>query len=477
MRNPLSALAESVLQSTTTAAGQFTLPNWLVNSLVALTGDDAKPIKEPGWVDENVLRRAIALYRAANARSASPTAIGWQFTPNGLQAIQVLSPPADSAQELVLEELGRRLASVTMNHPRLAPVLERAMRQGYPYLAARIDEGFQSLTRRFDLPLPPQRALQIGEQVISALEFAHYRDILHGAFDLHDVFVNERAQVSLLGVGVEQLRQQLGAPGAALVSPLLPPEVASGARLPDKRTDVFAMGALLYVLLTDRVPAAGQPIDLSQSLPDVPVALDAVMTKALAEDPDRRYPSLTEMYHDLRVALRARRAVARPSTPAQRSIAPSPARTASPVSAQRAVPSPAATATPDGFPESVAMPLIDISVLEQPLEMPEIAAVATIEIPPAPEMPKIDWVTLLQPVDLSGLGGPASDLSYASAETLAPDPLVAAIMAVEATEGMQKSRQHPARKPAGSPQPTDQPAAAPASQPKAPTKPRRVRRK
>lgn len=481
MKNPLTALAESLLHNTTTASGESTLPGWLIAPLAIMADQEIAPSKPSGWVDENVVRKAIALYRAASARSASPAAVGWQFSPDGLQAVQVLPPPADSVQGLAFEELGRRLASVTMNHPRLAPVLERAMRQGYPFLAARIGEGFQSLTRRLDLPLPPQQALQISEQVMSALEFAHYRGLLHGAFDLHDVFVNERGQVSLLGVGVEQLRESLGAPGVALVSSLLPPEIASGAQPPDKRTDVFAMGALLYVLLTGRVPAAGQQIELSQSLPDVPAAVDGLMTRALAVDPDQRYPSLTEMYSDLRVALRARRAVPRPSTPAQRSVAP--ARKASPSSTLRVVSPPAAVSLLDGFPEPMAMPVIDFSSLEQTLKMPEVAALTAIEIPPAPEMPKIDWATLLQPVDLSSLGGPASDLSYASTETLATDPLVAAMMAVKATESVQQSRQRATRRPpAAAPvaAPASQPVAAPASQPAAaparPAKPRRIRR-
>lgn len=74
-------------------------------------------------------------------------------------------------------------------------------------------------------------------------------------------------------------------------------------------------------------------------------------------------------------------------------------------------------------------------------------------------MPKIDWAEMLRPVDLSELGGdPASDLTYAYAETLAPDPLVAAAMAVTATEQAQQNRQRQMRRPAASVSP-------PASQP------------
>jgi hypothetical protein len=481
MKNPLTALAESLLHSTTTATGQSTLPDWLVTPLAMAAGQDTAASKEPGWVDENMVRKAIAIYRAASARSAGPAAMGWQFSPDGRQAIQVLPAPTDTLQQQAFTEFSRRIGSVTMNHPRLAPVLDAAMRQGYPFLAARIGASFQSLTRRFELPLPPQRALQIGEQAVSALEYAHYRDIFHGAFDLHDILVNEQGQISLLGVGVEQLRQRLGPPGVALITPLLPPEIEAGTQTPDKRTDVFAMGALLYILLTNRVPAAGQQITLSQTLPDVPAAVDAVLTKALAADPNDRYPSLVEMNRDLRVALRARRTVARPSTPAQRSVAPAPARrhaTSALSPNDETQPARPGSATPDGFPEPVVIPVIDISVLDLMHEMPQVTLPAALEFPLTSEIPKIDWTEMLRPVDLSELGGdPSSDLAYSYAETLAPDPLVAAAMAVTATEQAQQNRQRQMRRPAASAQPASQPATPPPSPRQTPAKPRRARRR
>lgn len=494
MKNPITALAESLLHNAVTPTGQSTLPDWLVTPLAMAAGQDMTAPKKAGWTDEDLLRKAIAIYRAASARSTDPAAVAWQFSADGQQAIQVLPAPTDNLQQQAFTELSRRIASATMNHPRLTPILEAAVRQGYPFLAARIGGGFQSLTRRFDLPLPPQQALQIGEQIMSALDYAHYRQIFHGAFDLHDVLVNEQGQVRLLGVGVEQLRQRLGAAGAALATPLLPPEVETGAQAPDMRTDVFAMGALLYVLLTGRVPAAGQPINLSETLPDVPVAIDAVLTRALAVDPNDRYPSLVEMNRDLRVALHGRRAVARPSTPPQRSADLAAARRHPHAIAARreAPPARSASPTPDGFPDLVAMPVIDTSVLEHVLEMPEVAELAPLEFPSIPEIPRIDWTEMLRPVDLSELGGPASDLVYAQAETLAPDPLVAAMMAVTATEQAQQNRQRQMRRmaegagrgqaagpaagqPAAGPEPTNQPAAPP-SPGQTPARPRRFRR-
>lgn len=493
MKSPFSGLAESVLKSTTAPSGRSTLPDWLVAPLAVLAGQDTTVTKEAGWADENVVRKAIALYRAASARGGGQAAASWQFSPNGRQAVQVLPPATDGLQEQMFMELSRRLESVTMNHPRLAPILEAAVQQGYPYLAARVGEGFEALTRRVGLPLEPAKALRVAEQVVSALEYAHYRNVIHGSFDLQDILLNEQGQASLLGVGVEQLRQRLGVTGVMLASPLLPPEVESGAQPADKRTDVFAMGALFYVLLTGRVPAAGQQIQLSQSIPGVPAALDAVMTKALAENPDERYPSLVEMNRDLSVALRAPRAVARPSTPAQRSLGPAPARTHQPSATSSrggapAIPAPARApgVLPDGFPEQLPMPAIDFSALEQALVMPEVAALVAIEIPPAPEIPRIDWAEMLQPVDLSAFAGSSGALTYPAIETLAPDPLVAAAMAVKATERSQQNRQRQTRQPADIPARTASvPASAeaapqvkpPPASTKPPAKPRRIRRR
>ena len=114
------------------------------------------------------------------------------------------------------------------------------------------------------------------------------------------------------------------------------------------------------------------------------------------------------------------------------------------------------------------MPEIDFSSLNQALEMPEVAEWVQIEIPPAPEIPQVDWAELLQLVDVSSFSSETISLPYAAAETLAPDPLVAAAMAVKATEQKQQSRQRAARQPAES-------APLP-SKAQSPAKPRRVRR-
>ncbi len=446
----LSSLAGALLNATIGSNGKSTLPDWLVTQLAVAAGSDSEQqAMDNGWIDDTLIRKAIGLYRAATARSSEPAAATWQFSANGLQAVQVLPPAEDSSHESAFLNLSRRVESVTLNHPRLAPVRQAAVQQGYPYLAARIGEGFQSLTRRFKLPLEdPRQAMRVVEQVSSALEYAHYRGMFHGSFDLHDILVNEQGQVRLLGVGLAQLRSRLNEHAAQIITPLLPPEVETGQEFPNASSDVFAVAALMYILLKGRVPAAGQQIALSQSIATVPAALDVVLTKALAENPAERYPSLVEMNRDLRVALRAPRAVTRPSKPAQPHAAPvASAASAGSVrrtAAKAAAPTP--SARPDGFPPQLPMPEIDFSALEQTLLMPEVEALVPVEIPKPPEIPRIDWMEMLKPVDLSQFAGETIALPYAAVETLAPDPLVAAAMAVTSTEQSIQNRQRAMRK-------------------------------
>ena len=219
-------------------------------------------------------------------------------------------------QRQALLKLESLVQSTTINHPRLAPVFQTAFSQGYPYVAARLGQSAEALTKRFGLPMDPEQALRMTQQVAEALEYAHHRGLIHGSLGLDDILVTDSGQLTVLGVGVEQLRHLLEPQGPANVSTLAPPEVVAGEEA-DARADVFAVGALLYILLTGKMPAVGKPVALSQDLPAVPPAVDAVLTKALAADPGDRYPDLFEMSRDLRMAIHSPRSSTKRMAPAK----------------------------------------------------------------------------------------------------------------------------------------------------------------
>ncbi len=391
MTGILSGLAANLLRMTTAPDGQSTLPAWIAASLALFAGVQPPQNPKPGSVDERLVWQAVTMYQAASGRRGpAQTPAAWQIGAEGTQAVQVLPQPQNELQRRVLLQLESLVQSTTINHPRLAPVFRTAFSQGYPYLAARLDQGAQALTKRFGLPVDPEQALRITQQVAEALEYAHHRGVIHGSLSLDDILVRDNGQLTVLGVGVEQLRNVLGAPSAAPATALTPPEVRAGGQA-DTRADVFAVGALLFVLLTGKMPTAGKAVTLSQELPVLPPALDAVLTKALASDPADRYADLFAMSHDLSMATRSPRAAVKPP-------ASPPGKTPrSAASRARAASQPAPAIS--GFPEPMPMPAIDMAIFDQPLQMPEIASAVATAMPAPPPVPTVDWDSLLQPAD------------------------------------------------------------------------------
>lgn len=411
MADPLSDLANVLLKITAGPSGASQLPGWMVNLLAGLSGKPASAA-HTAWASELLVRQAVALYQAASARRPGRPLPGeWLFSPDHSQAVHVLPALQAQNQQRELALLGRLVQSVTLNHPRLTPVLQVGVNQGYPFLAARIDQSFEALTKRMGLPVNPAKALRIAEQVLDGLEYAHFRGVFHGALRVEDILIDERGHLTVLGVGMAQLQQRLGASLVGAESPLVAPETAQGA-LVDARADVFAVAALLYVLLTGKAPRAGQTVAIARAAPELPPELDAILTKALATNPDDRYQTLLDFGRDLRRAVQSAR--------------PAPATGASLRPRKAAQTEPAAPAGPaiSGFPDPLPMPEVDLSSLEEAVRLVDHISWPVIEMPEPPSIPLVNWEELLQPVDVSSLSTWSMELPWKGDATL--DPLAAA---------------------------------------------------
>src|SRR5919199_1269626 len=202
---------------------------------------------------------------------------------------------------------------------------------GQPYIVMELVSG-RTLGELLAGPgLSLRRAVEVAREVAEALSEAHRRQIVHRDVKPSNVIINERGEVKVLDFGLakqldEELAQASGPDAQTWLSartrsdvvigtPLyLSPEQARGARV-DGRSDLFALGALLYECVTGRPAFSGSnvieigaqvlhfdPPPPSKFNPAVPRALDRVVMKALAKRPEDRYQNADEFIAALREA-------------------------------------------------------------------------------------------------------------------------------------------------------------------------------
>src|SRR3954465_8886747 len=178
-------------------------------------------------------------------------------------------------------------------------------------------ENLGQLLRR-EGPLPPVRALAALTQVAEALDFAHSRNILHRDVKPANVMVEPGDVMTLTDFGIARAGEasHLTATQMVIGTPeYMSPEQARGDPI-DKRSDLYALGVLMYETLGGRPPftAASTPSllymhvhepppPLHQLRPDLPRALSDVVSKALAKDPADRFQSGQEVVSAARAAL------------------------------------------------------------------------------------------------------------------------------------------------------------------------------
>nr|HEX4317756.1 serine/threonine-protein kinase [Kofleriaceae bacterium] len=220
-------------------------------------------------------------------------------------------------------------AAGRMTHPNCAGVIDVGLDGDAPYLVMELVAGRTLREVMLDAPVAPARAVALGRQVLAGLAHAHARGVVHRDVKPENVVVaadplGEHA--TLVDFGLAKVAGASGSPALSLDMAIGTPSYMSPEQtlgLPvDARSDVYAMGVLLFELLADRKPFAAAtsfetmrlhreaPVpELAEVAPErgVPVELEAVVRGALAKDPAARYASAVELalaFDDALVAAR-----------------------------------------------------------------------------------------------------------------------------------------------------------------------------
>jgi hypothetical protein len=200
-----------------------------------------------------------------------------------------------------LSEQARLVASV--DAPGIAQLLDSGEQGGVAFLVREHVVGTSARERlREGDPLPPAEAARIGEAVLDALAPAHDAGVLHLHLGLDDVLLEAdgRVRVTDLGIGPAVAASRPPAEALRLLGGAGPaPEQVRGD-LADARADLYAVGALLFELLTGEPPRGRR--EPRRVRATVPRALDRLVARALSPEPDDRYASAPAFASALRAA-------------------------------------------------------------------------------------------------------------------------------------------------------------------------------
>jgi serine/threonine protein kinase len=183
-----------------------------------------------------------------------------------------------------------------------------------PYIVLEYVAG-ESLSRILsrEKKLPPAKALQLAEEIATALDYAHEQGVVHRDIKPANILITADGHAKIADLGIAKLNlAQFTLPGHVLGTPAyMAPEQLSGEGV-DGRSDLFSLGVILYAMVTGHSPFHGnsattvcfkvvnrEPIPASALDLELPRALDAVISRAIAKDPNARYQRGSDFAADL----------------------------------------------------------------------------------------------------------------------------------------------------------------------------------
>ncbi len=247
-----------------------------------------------------------ASYRAVDCQTGGPVVVK-------IPSLALIGDPATFSRYQRELEIGQRL-----EHPRIQNLITSGqLHGGAPYMVLEFVEGrsFRSYLAEH-APLPVDEAVRLAAQLAETLDYCHQRGVVHRDLKPENLLLTPAGDVVVLDFGIallqgarrltfSRLSNSVGTPD------YMAPEQASGER-GDTRTDVYAVGVLLYEMLTGVVPFQGDTAlavmgqrltneapTVRRRRPEVSAPLDTVVRRALRRDRSARYASMAALRDDL----------------------------------------------------------------------------------------------------------------------------------------------------------------------------------
>ncbi len=203
-----------------------------------------------------------------------------------------------------------------LEHKAIVPVYDFGEHEGQPYLVMRHMAGGSLIDRLRQGPISLEETARIISRLASALDKAHKAGIVHRDLKPGNILFDQSGDAYLADFGIAKLLEQtasLTGTGSVIGTPAyMSPEQAKGVGDIDGRSDIYALGAILFEMLTGKLPYDSdtpmglvvkhimEPVPrIRDSNPDLPQGVEGVIVRSMAKEREQRYQTTSQMAHEL----------------------------------------------------------------------------------------------------------------------------------------------------------------------------------
>ncbi|HKV81956.1 MAG TPA: serine/threonine-protein kinase [Candidatus Sulfotelmatobacter sp.] len=235
-----------------------------------------------------------------------------------LKTVSLWGQEPDEEKEFRLRFMNEAQAAGRLHHSGIVSVFDvgENPENRDPYIVLEYVQG-ESLNRILsrEKKLSLERSLKLAEEIADALDYAHAQGVIHRDIKPANILITQDGRAKIADFGIAKLNlAHFTVPGRVLGTPAyMAPEQLSGEGV-DGRSDLFSLGVILYAMVTGHSPFQGtsattvcfkvanrEPIAASALDMTLPPQLDAVISRAMAKDPNERYQRGSDFADDLRI--------------------------------------------------------------------------------------------------------------------------------------------------------------------------------